>query len=387
MTDGSTAPTDAERLMGIYRRPDSPFWWLLLERAKRKPIREATKIPFDGGGVPELTKELKRQAQEAYATRMGELASGKPKLIARTFEEHRLWYAEHVSAHKRSGEHETSALVRLGRFFDTYDLTAIDHALVREWRTQRLTSAQPVTVNREEWTLRHVLATAIPKYLQHHPLKGLRSLRTQRKDVRIVTPDEEARILNSAPNQEIYTLILCALDTLLRLSNVRNLTRAQDHGDYLFSDTKVDIVRIPISARLRKALDARPKKGPFYFPSFAGRWNHHAEEMFIATCKKAKVKTGRAKGGVSFHCLRHTGASRMLAAGIDVKTVMEIGGWKNLKVMERYLHPTEARKVEAVNSIGQHTLQSRHDDRPTRRTRQLRRQTRSRSSGQQLDSK
>jgi integrase len=53
-----------------------------------------------------------------------------------------------------------------------------------------------------------------------------------------------------------------------------------------------------------------------------------------------------------FHCLRHTGASRMLAAGVDVKTVMEIGGWKNLAVMQRYLHPTDERKREAVNAIG-----------------------------------
>ncbi len=64
------------------------------------------------------------------------------------------------------------------------------------------------------------------------------------------------------------------------------------------------------------------------------------------------MQTGRKTGRVSFHCLRHTGASRMLPSGADVKTVMEIGGWRNLKVMERYLHPTDERKKAAVDAIG-----------------------------------
>lgn len=373
--------------MGIYKRPDSPFWWLLLERAHHKPIREATKIPVDGGTV-EQTKTQKRQAQEKYAARMGDLAAGRSATMdTRSFAEHRAWYADHVSAHKRSATHEKLSLIRLGSFFDAYELAAIDQAAVREWRTTRLAVVQASTLNREECTLRHVIATAVPKYLPQHPLAGLRQLRVPQKDTRILTVEEEARLLRAAPTQEAYALILCAIDTLLRMSNVRNLTRAQDHGAYLFSDTKVDIVRIPISTRLRAALDARPKKGPFCFPSYAGPFNNVTAEMFKATCKAAKVKTGRATGGVSFHCLRHTGASRMLAAGADVKTVMEIGGWKNLRVLERYLHPTDAHKVNAVNSIGKNTPQSRERTPTRQRGRKHRRQRPPANGPQAADSK
>ena len=76
--------------------------------------------------------------------------------------------------------------------------------------------------------------------------------------------------------------------------------------------------------------------------------------MFVDVCARAHVPTGRKTGAISVHGLRHMGANRMLAAGADVKTVMEIGGWKRLKVMGRYLHPTEDRKLAAVNSIGKH---------------------------------
>ncbi|MEO8681988.1 MAG: site-specific integrase [Vicinamibacterales bacterium] len=342
--------------MGVYHRPDSPFWWLLLERPGQKPIREKTKIPVDGGSPP-LSKELKRQAQEAYGKRMSDLASGDYRLArardSRTFETHRTWYATHVTAHHRGASRELSVLKYLGAYFDRYELRAIDHELAREWRTWRAKAVSSSTIRREEQVLKAILNTAVPKYLEHNPLNGFKSLRATRTDTRILSHDEETRLLLVLPSDEARTLVICALDTLLRLSNVRNLTRQQDHGRHLFSDTKVDAIRIPISTRLRKALDARPK-GSSFFPSYAGPSNNHTLRMFMAACKLAKVATGRKTGGISFHCLRHTGASRMLEAGADVKTVMELGGWKNLKVMERYLHPTEDRRLAAVNSVGQH---------------------------------
>lgn len=342
--------------MGIYSRPDSPFWWLLLERVGHKPIREATKIPVDGGAPP-LTKELKRQAQEAYAKRMADLARGHygltPQTEARTFAQHRTWYTENVTAHKRSAERERSMLKYLGQFFDDYELRAIDQELAREWRTWRLKTVSASTVRREEVILKHMLTTAAPKYLERSPLAGFKRLRAPATDTRILSADEERRLLKALPTAEARALVICALDTLLRLSNVRNLTRRQDHGQFLFSDTKTDAIRIPVSARLRLVLNSRPK-GAQLFPSYAGARNNDTIRMFMEACAKAKIATGRSTGGVSFHCLRHTGASRMLAAGADVKTVMEIGGWKNLAVMNRYLHPTEDRKLAAVNSVGNH---------------------------------
>ncbi len=52
----------------------------------------------------------------------------------------------------------------------------------------------------------------------------------------------------------------------------------------------------------------------------------------------------------SHHTLRHTGASFMLADGISVRVVQEIGGWTSLRMLERYTHPTDAEKRRAVES-------------------------------------
>lgn len=346
--------------MGVYVRPDSPFYWLLLERPHQRPIREPTDVPRDGG-APEVTKDLRRQAQEVYAKRMADLSRRRHQLPitldGRAFREHRDWYAANVSTHKRGTTRELSMLRQLGNFFDGRDLADIDHDLAREWRTKRVGQVSASTVRREEALLKHLLTTAVPKYLDANPLTGLRRLRVVEPDTRTLTDAEERRLLKALRTPEDRALVIGALDTLLRLSNIAKLTRRQDHRSYLFSDTKVGSVRIPISTRFRKALNALPKTGDAYFPTYARQTNNRVIRMFTEACASAKVKMGRKTGGISFHCLRHTGATRMLAAGADVKTVMEIGGWKNLKVMERYLHPTDARKRAAVNTIGRHQKQ------------------------------
>jgi integrase len=347
--------------MGVYRRPDSPFWWLWLEGTT---IRESTRIPVDGGS-PYQQKELRRQAQALYAARMVDIARRRhrlpPTLQRRTFAQHRDWYATHVSAQKRGSDREYSMLRQLGAFFDRTALAAIDHTLAREWRTWRLRAVSVSTVRREEALLKHLLTTAVPTYVDHNPLTRFPRLRVPEPDTRVLTLDEERRLLQALrSSDEDRALVLTALDTLLRLSDITRLTRRQDHGDYLFTDSKAGTVKVPVSTRLRAALDALPHDGPRLFPSYVVESRNRVIRMFHAACVRAGIPTGRKTGGISFHSLRHTGASRMLAAGADVKTVMEIGGWRSLRVLERYLHPSDDRKLAAVNAIGAHVTHTRH---------------------------
>jgi len=49
--------------MGIFRRPESRFWWIYLEPTKRKI---ATKIPIGHGGTRAERAAFKRTAQTLY---------------------------------------------------------------------------------------------------------------------------------------------------------------------------------------------------------------------------------------------------------------------------------------------------------------------------------
>lgn len=345
--------------MGVVSRPDSPFYWLNLERPGQRPLRVSTHVPVYAP-TEKQQKENRALAEAAYAAQMGDLARHRHRLPIDkphiTFRDYRAWYYANVSIHKRSKNGESSLLSMLGIHFDSLDLAAIDIEEGREWRTWRARMVAPASVNRELAVLKHLLATAVPKYLDQNPLKALAKLRVPEREPRLLEPDEEIRLLAVLDPQDT-ALVLCALDTLQRLTSVLELRRAQDHGEYLtFLNTKTKGGKVPVSTRLRKALDALPKDGPAYFPRYQVSTAHVRRNlvmrMFRDACVQAGIQVGRKAGGLTFHGLRHTGASRMLERGASIETVRRIGGWANLTTLQRYLHPTDEASTKAVESIG-----------------------------------
>ena len=51
------------------------------------------------------------------------------------------------------------------------------------------------------------------------------------------------------------------------------------------------------------------------------------------------------------HTLRHTFASRLAMAGVDLRTIQELGGWHSLQMVERYSHLSPNHKAQAVERI------------------------------------
>jgi integrase len=356
--------------MGVYQRPDSPFHWLLLERPGQAPIRESTMIP-KAGTSPAGTKEHLRQATELYNSRMVDLARRRHKLPidlpARTFAEHSTWYLVHVSKLKRGYDRERSMVNQLLPFWRGFQLAAVTRQDGLEWLAWR--SDQGVkgsTVNREKEILIHLFNTAVGKYIDENPLAGLGDVDEDEFEIRIFTEKEEQKLLAVCTVEE-RALILTGLHTLQRLGSVTSLKISHDRGDVLrFMNAKVKSKAmkghdVDVAERLRKALDTHKKRlrdrsadAPL-FPSF---WDIDDQRrrtkvwtMMNTRCAAAGIKTNRLEGGVSFHALRHTGATRMLRAGVDPKTVMEIGGWRRIEQVLKYVHSNRQMKKRAVNAV------------------------------------
>jgi integrase len=59
--------------------------------------------------------------------------------------------------------------------------------------------------------------------------------------------------------------------------------------------------------------------------------------------------------GLRFHDLRHTFATRLVMAGVDIVTVAELLGHKDIKMTRRYSHPTPEHKKAAVKFLDEVT--------------------------------
>lgn len=351
--------------MGVYQRKDSPFWWLLIEGTS---IKESTGIPVDGGSTAQST-ELRRQAQAIYAVRkLNAVKSGQGFTVATPvigFKDFAAWYVTHYAAHHRGATRETSIVRQLSRYFDRFDsLALITDAAAKEWMTWRKAQVQPSTVNRELDVLKQVMKAAVPKYLPTNPMTGLRRFRLKEAEPRVLTREEEQRLLEVAGAEDRAWLIV-ALDTLMRLSNVVYLQWPQvkrTQGVIVPLNAKVSHDAVPITLRMADALDRLAHDGPWVFPSFhvKGHGKTAAKNLairrFARLCALADVPHGRHVHGVTFHCLRHTGATRALQNGASVRTVMKLGGWRDEGSVIRYVHAADSDVRAAAESISRPIL-------------------------------
>jgi integrase len=96
-------------------------------------------------------------------------------------------------------------------------------------------------------------------------------------------------------------------------------------------------------------------KFEYVFPSRDGNrasavW---LEQLLCEACRLAGVTYGwKNAGGIVFHDTRHTAATRMLHAGMDLKTVASILGHSDVWITMRYGHATPASREAAVQSLG-----------------------------------
>jgi integrase len=104
---------------------------------------------------------------------------------------------------------------------------------------------------------------------------------------------------------------------------------------------------VPINSVLRSALAGlkTTATSESVFTRRDGEPLRALRTVFMNACAKAKLED------VTPHVLRHTFASRLAMAGVDLRTIQELGGWRSLKMVERYAHLSPSHKAEAVERL------------------------------------
>lgn len=353
--------------MGIFQRPDSPYWWLYLPTAPPGQRKQKTAVLI--GTTASERRDNKLLAQQVYAQRMTQLAarihhlpSAQPSI---TFAAYAEPYATDVLAHQRGSVRALEILKVLRGFFGGYLLRDIDQDLVRAYMTvRRAKPCAPRTINREVAVLKGMLRDAVPKYLDANPLKGMKMLRAETPQRRLLQPDEEARLLAVGDEQD-RALLMLGIDTLMRLGDLLDLKRTDQHGVWLtVRDPKGGhAYEVPLSKRAAAALKAlKPvtTDGGYFFAKFRKAanprdWRSSVRKRLKFLCKEADppVPFGRKKHGVTFHWgTRRTGATRLLVAGRQpVPIVQQLGNWRKPSVLlEIY---TEAQRADLLKAVGQ----------------------------------
>ncbi len=122
------------------------------------------------------------------------------------------------------------------------------------------------------------------------------------------------------------------------------------HGFILLHTTKNGERReIPINGTLRVQLEKLALSNvdgrKFVFHEKDGKPFDSVKRSFKTACDDAKIKD------FHFHDLRHTFASQLVMAGIDLTTLKELLGHKDIKMTLRYAHLAPSHKLRAVELL------------------------------------
>ena len=226
--------------------------------------------------------------------------------------------------------------------------------LERYRRQRKQDGRSDVTINRELAFLRNVYSMAIAwGKASENPVKHVRFARENNGRMRILSPEEEQRLL-ACCGPQLRPLVLTALHTGFRKSELLSLT--WDDVDFRRHAMTVQAAyskngesrSVPMNAVLTTTLRTIRINVSDESPVFCNRQGT-PYRSFRTAFERAVRKAGLKD--MTFHDLRHTFASRLVMSGVDLPTVQALMGHKTIGMTLRYTHLTSEHKRQAVRAL------------------------------------
>lgn len=214
-------------------------------------------------------------------------------------------------------------------------------------------------VNRTLAVMRHILTIAFREgFIPRNPFsmgKPLIDTASEVKRERVITPEEEERLLNAAtgPRAHIKPIIIAALDTGLRRGELFKLTWAD-----------VDLPRRRITVRALNSKTLRARQVPIT-ERLAAEFERLSSSSLVTpetrvfgienNISKAWYSVRREAGlaGLRLHDLRHTAATRLVQQGLPIAELARILGHSTPVMSYRYVNQTDEtidRAADLLNS-------------------------------------
>jgi len=317
--------------------------------------------------VRQIVGPSKRQAEERWTKIKADILRDpydfrrkKPEVL---FEDHAKEFLDLYSKqNKRSWKRDEISLNHLKEFFKSKNLSEITPDLIEKYRLKRRADGvSPSTINRELACLKTCFSKAVEwEKAERNPAAKIKKFHEPNAKERILTVEEMKRLLDAA-SPEIRPVLIIALNTGMRRGEILSL-RWRDvdfvKGFILIEDSKSGRSRkVPMNGLVFETLRTMNRDREFVFENPETKTNvKDVKTAFKGACRRAEIK------GVRFHDLRHTTASRMIEAGVDLVTVSKVLGHTTIQMTMRYCHPTPENMKNAVDKLSEVFKESGHKE-------------------------
>jgi len=325
------------------------WWW----KVRFPGDSAASRIPLKPRGSPWATRDKAVAAyiaRQLWQTRVGGEKPRDTAALLATFRQ-----ASALESSKGQAAHNAAA-VRAFLDHARIDPQEITAAAVQDHlgHLSQLGRAPATIINHRHALSRFCEFLRLRGLLDSNPARQVRPPRRTLPPPRFLDDQQVACLLDLARAHGLYTEVVTALYTGMRLSELRRLTWRDVRPDrivVLISKTGKPRA-IPLHPKVAKALAALPRGRPaelvFRRPS------HMTWLRAFRPIAKAMPIFGEAEGarvGRGWHLLRHTFASRAVQRGIDLRTVAEWMGHLDLRTTMRYAHLAPGHGAEQISRL------------------------------------
>ena len=242
-------------------------------------------------------------------------------------------------------------------YFGSCYLPQITVKMIEDYQTQRAQKANVATVNREVCAIKKLFRKAVEwGYVRSSPAASIRQFRERPKPPKYLEQEEIVALLRECPTH-IYALVATGLFAGLRRSEIfylewsdidfeRRMITVQNKEEWHTKNYESRV--IPMNDTLYDALRRHPRhitsRYVFCNPK-TGRIYNSVRRSLASAAERAGV------GHIGLHALRHTFASQLVMAGVDLATVQKLMGHKTIQMTMRYAHLAPDHLKGAVDRI------------------------------------
>lgn len=315
--------------MSLYRRKDSPYWWVKLPliRGESKPLQQST-------GTTD-----RRQAQQVHdrlkAARWEQERLGvRPRHL---WEEAVLrWIQE--TKHKATHEGDIAKLRWLDPHLGGKHLDEIDRTLIDRIKFAREQIASAGTTNRYLALIRSILKRACNEWEWTERVPKFKLFKEAEGRVRSLTRQEFDALLKELP-EHLADMAVFSIATGLRQANVKGL-------EWQYVDLERRHAWIP-GARHKNGSAHSVPLNEMAMAMLRKQVGKHLTRVFtyrgapVSNVNTKAWNAALARAGIEdfkWHDLRHTFATWHRQAGTPTHELQRLGGWKTPHMVERYAH-------------------------------------------------
>jgi len=205
----------------------------------------------------------------------------------------------------------------------------------------------------------------IEGYIHKNSLRGYPNLKVEQGRIDFLTSQEILQLLRANGTEDIYPLLVVALNTGMRIGEITGLCWDRINFDTkqievsrnqtrfgLKDSTKTSLVRyIPMNEEVQKVLWSllrlqKDLKFAFVDSKRSAYSPDHFSQRYF---RKALERAGVRK--INFHILRHTYASQFMMNGGNVYDLQKILGHTKVEMTMKYAHLSMNHLANAVNTV------------------------------------